>query len=257
MTSQARLRVVAGRDSAGPETTLERDRLYGRLPGSRAVVFLEQLPDAVYLLDSDRRFTFINRTAGEYWKRDRAGLIGKQIWETFPQAAGSEARRMLEESASRRKAVSFETHSPVLDALLHVSIRPIDDDGLSVCFRPIDGPGKRGRLLIVEDQEQVRDLLSVTLEQEGYLVLHAADLDSAEIAIDVLAIDGVLLDDRLPGGRGSSLCEPATRRGMKLLLMSGHPVSIAQLNDDVNFIAKPFRLPVLLERLERLLHTDT
>lgn len=256
MTSQARLRVVASRDDVGLRTAHERDRVYGRLPGSRAITFLEHVPDAVYLLDSDWRFTFINRSAGSYWKRDRAGLIGKQIWQTFPQAAGSESRRMHEDAASRRKAVSFETHSAVLDALLHVSIRPIDDDGLGVCFRPIEAPGKRGRLLIVEDQEQVRDLLSVTLEQEGYLVLHAEDLDSAEIAVDVLAIDGVLLDDRLPGGRGASLCEPAMRRGMKLLLMSGHPGSIAELNDDVNFIAKPFRLPVLLERLERLLRTN-
>jgi CheY-like chemotaxis protein len=255
MRSEARLRVVASRDDAGPNTAHERDRLYGRLPGPRAIAFLEQLRDAVYLLDFEWRFTFINRTAASFWKRDRAGLIGKTMWEAFPQAAGSEAKRLHEQAAAERRAISFETHSPILDALVHVSVRPIDD-GLGVCFRPIDAPGKRGRILVVEDQEQVRDLLSVTLEQEGYLVLHAEDLDSAEVAVDSLAIDGVLLDDRLPGGRGASLYEPAMRRGVKLLLMSGHPASIAQLNDDANFIAKPFRLPVLLARLERLLRTN-
>ncbi|HEX9463005.1 MAG TPA: response regulator [Alphaproteobacteria bacterium] len=252
MTSQARLRVVASRDDSGPQTERERHRLYGRLPGGRAIAFLESLPDALYLLDSDWRFTFINRAAGEYWKRDRAGLIGKQIWQAFPQAAGSEDRKMHETAAARRRPVRFETVSPVLHTWIHVSIRPIDS-GLGVCFRPIDGPGKRGRVLVVEDQDEVRDLLRMTLEQESYLVILAEDLDAAEAAVGLLPIDAVLLDDRLPGGRGASLFGPAARAGVNLLMMSGHPATIAEFNDDGNFIAKPFRLPALLDRLERLL----
>lgn len=262
MSRRTKLRVVSGLQTRDRASELERRKLYGGLPTRRAAEFLDRLRDAVYLLDDGWRFTFINRAAGTAWRRDRAGLIGKCIWDAFPQTVGSEARAMHETALRERRPIRFETISPVLGGLIHVSIRPLDHGlpgcglgghGLGVSFRQIERPGKRGRVLVVDDKDDIRELLQLSLEQEDYLVMAADDLDIAETAVALLPIDVILLDDRLPGGRGSSLHGRAAERGMPLLIMSGHPTTIEQFGDAAHFLAKPFRLPVLLERLDRLL----
>ncbi len=252
MARHAKLRIVGGRQGAVTPNDSERTKLYGGLPDPHAAEFLETLSDAVYLLDRDMRFTFINRAAAELWKRDRAGLIGKRIWDAFPQAIGSEGQAMHERALREQRPVRFEAISAVLGGLIYVSIRPLDH-GLGTSFRRIDKPGKRGRVLVVDDKDDIRELLQLSLEQEDYLVMAADDLDIAETAVAFLPIDIILLDDRLPGGRGSSLHAKAEERGMPLLIMSGHPATIEEFGDSRNFLAKPFRLPVLLEKLDDLL----
>lgn len=237
---------------ARPPSEMEREKLYRALPDRYAADFLDGLPDALYLLDHDGRFTYVNRLAGQYWNRDRAGLIGKQIWEAFPQVADSDVRRMHQRATAEQRPVRFETRSPVLDSWIYVTIRPLAS-GLGVCFRKIAQRHRLGRVLVVEDQDQVRGLLQVTLEQEGYLVLIADDLDAAKAAVTVLPTDIVLVDDRLPGGRGSMLQEQAARGRLPLLVMSGHPATMEQLDGTPNFIAKPFRVSQLLQRLSDLL----
>ncbi len=214
--------------------------------------FLNDLPDGLYILDRDWRFVFINAAAGHAWDREPAALIGKPIWESFPQALGSESYRMHYEAANEGRTITFETHSMILDHWISMSARSIDG-GLSVAFRAIDTPGKRGRILLVDDEEDVRDTLQVLLEDEGYLLSLADNFHVAEAAIRFLPVDLLLVDDRLPGGRGSTLVEQALEQGLTVLVMSGDPSSIRQLNDERNFIAKPFGNRELLRKLAILL----
>lgn len=46
---------------------------------------LESITDAFYALNRSWRFTYVNQRALDYFGRDRADLIGRNIWEVFPE----------------------------------------------------------------------------------------------------------------------------------------------------------------------------
>ena len=66
--------------------------------------------------------------------------------------------------------------------------------------------GKKGRILIVEDEKKIADITRAYLEREGYAAVHAED---GETAIKLLkdGFDLVLLDLMLPDIQGEELCE--------------------------------------------------
>jgi len=55
------------------------------------------------------------------------------------------------------------------------------------------------RVLVVDDDEQVRTFLTKVLEREGYLVLPAGDAGKALDVLDRNEVDLVLLDLHMPG----------------------------------------------------------
>jgi len=101
------------------------------------------------------------------------------------------------------------------------------------------------RILIVDDEEEVRDILAEALEDFGYPVLTAA---SGEEALPMLANgDGVAMvitDVRMPGMSGLELADEIRRRWpeVKVVLISGYflPQAVPQ-----HFLKKPFHMKEL------------
>ena len=62
-----------------------------------------------------------------------------------------------------------------------------------------------GRILIVDDEEGIRDLLSEGLEQQGYLCHTSPDGTSALETMATQPVDLVLLDMMMPGMTGLSV----------------------------------------------------
>ena len=58
------------------------------------------------------------------------------------------------------------------------------------------------RILVVEDEAPIREMLCFVLEQKGYQAVEAEDYDSAVIKLAEPFPDLVLLDWMLPGGSG-------------------------------------------------------
>jgi two-component system cell cycle sensor histidine kinase/response regulator CckA len=119
----------------------------------------------------------------------------------------------------------------------------------------------RGTILLVEDNEMVRELTRSMLVGLGYTVVTA---DSARAALDVCAtsalrIDLLLSDIVMPGMRGPELGERlrAARPGLQVLFMSGYAsgqVAGADLSaESVGFIQKPFTMTELGRTVERVL----
>jgi PAS domain S-box-containing protein len=98
---------------------------------------LEHTHDAFYRLDTELRFTYVNRRAAQLWGRERASLLGHVYWQLFPQAVGSEAFYQHQEVLRTRQPVHFETLSPILNVWIEVSIYPNRLGGISVFFRDI------------------------------------------------------------------------------------------------------------------------
>ena len=119
-------------------------------------------------------------------------------------------------------------------------------------------------VLVVDDEADIRELVSGVLEDEGYAVRSAADSTSALDAIDDRRPSLVLLDVWLQGSKldGLQLLEQIKRRDASLpvLMISGHgnlDTAVAAIREGaVDFIEKPFKADRLLHLVGRATETD-
>ncbi len=116
-------------------------------------------------------------------------------------------------------------------------------------------------VLLVEDEDLVRDLVRSFLEHGGYRVVDAAD---GEAAVRLAGLHGaairlVVSDVRLPGVDGFRLAARlrVSNPDLRFLYMSGHPGETVDadvaLEPGTAFLNKPFTRRVLLEKVSELL----
>ena len=116
-------------------------------------------------------------------------------------------------------------------------------------------------ILLVEDEEAVRDLTSRILEKRGYRVIPAQDgREAMEIAArEAEHIDLVLTDIVMPGMNGRGLVERlgGVRPGIKSLYMSGYTdddiVRRGFIEPSKAFLQKPFTSEALLQTVRKVL----
>ncbi len=103
------------------------------------------------------------------------------------------------------------------------------------------------RLLIVDDDESLRDSLSLVLAAEGYDVTTAADADQALVRVGETPFDVVLCDLRMPGRDGLELLPELAQRipDATLILMSAYGTEELALEamrrGAYDYLAKPFQ----------------
>lgn len=113
-------------------------------------------------------------------------------------------------------------------------------------------------VLVVDDEADIRELVSGVLEDEGYKVRTAADSTATLDAIEERRPSMVLLDVWLQGSRldGLQLLQEVKRRDptIPVLMISGHgnlDTAVAAVREGaVDFIEKPFEKDTLLASLE-------
>ena len=114
------------------------------------------------------------------------------------------------------------------------------------------------RLLIVEDDVDIVENLSILLQNEGYSVCYAYDVDAALKILRTENIDLVLLDITLPDGNGYSVCttvKRSTNAPVIFLTAMTDEASIItgfQLGAD-DYITKPFKPMELVCRVRNAL----
>lgn len=114
------------------------------------------------------------------------------------------------------------------------------------------------RVLVVEDDPNLRLTLVDNLEEEGYAVQAASSLAEARSHWKATAFDVVVLDIMLPDGDGYSLCREMRQAGTSSRVLM---LTARTLEDDVvrgfdvgadDYVAKPYRLRELLARIRVL-----
>ncbi|HET7272986.1 MAG TPA: PAS domain S-box protein, partial [Rubrobacter sp.] len=118
----------------------ERDRLLAQEQAARERVadILESISDAFYAVDEEWRFTYVNGKVEDLWGHSREELLGKNIWDEFPEAVGSEFYDQIMRAAEERVTVAFETPSPVRGTWIAGRAYP-SRGGLSVYFQDVTG----------------------------------------------------------------------------------------------------------------------
>jgi PAS domain S-box-containing protein len=121
------------------EATRARDESVEALRESRAKIvnILESITDLYYSLDSEWRFTDINRQTLQRFGNTREELIGKVIWDVFPHAVGSTLYSRLHQAVKKQSAAHFELQSVLVrDRWFEAHLYP-SEEGVSVYLRDI------------------------------------------------------------------------------------------------------------------------
>ena len=115
------------------------------------------------------------------------------------------------------------------------------------------------KILIVEDEPALRELIQRSLEKERYLIEVAPDFDTAIEKIDIYDYDCILLDIMLPGGSGLDLLKhlKGLRKKENVIIISAKD----SLDDKIqgldlgadDYLAKPFHLAELTARVKSIL----
>ena len=120
-------------------------------------------------------------------------------------------------------------------------------------------PDRRGSVLVVDDEPQVRRLLTRMLDEEGFAVTPAA-CGAEALALLVDPADVVVLDMRLPDLNGLDVARQARKRwpDLPILFISAYPEAALRDRDAEElvqfFLCKPFTHEQLLEAVLHLLH---
>jgi excisionase family DNA binding protein len=131
-------------------------------------------------------------------------------------------------------------------------------------FLERSGPGGQAKsgplVLLVDDDEKVRELVRINLEFEGYKVREAADADEGLAAIDEAKPDLVLLDVMMPHVDGWEMLRRMQERhgvgAIPVVMFSGKADDQAEQQaasrGAQGFVGKPFDLQQLVERTKQL-----
>jgi PAS domain S-box-containing protein len=151
---------------------------------------------------------------------ERVGL-GLYVVHRLAQMHGG---RLLAESEGPGRGARFTLVLPLADAYAPASAEPAE---------PVSTTARRGksgalegvRALVVDDEEDSRDLMAAILRHQGAIVTTAVDVESALAVFDAAPSDVVLSDIALPGRNGLELARELRGRAQGetvLVAVSGY-----------------------------------
>jgi len=117
------------------------------------------------------------------------------------------------------------------------------------------------RILVVEDEAAIAELVAINLRHAGHEVTVAADAQQAQIEVDAVLPDLVVLDWMLPGQSGLGLArqwrDAARTRSLPVIMLTARADEsdkIAGLDAGADdYLAKPFSTQELMARIRALL----
>ncbi|MCD4786229.1 MAG: PAS domain S-box protein [Candidatus Eremiobacteraeota bacterium] len=145
------------------------------------------------------------------------------------------------------------------------SVEKISDKTIEKLSEKNKARSGKETILLVEDEDFIRKLLRRVLRMAGYKALYAMNAEEAELLCteDIIVFNPDLLvtDVILPDVNGKELSNRLSRINpeMKILFMSGYSQDVFSgnfvLEEDVNFIEKPFGLDDMLDKIREVLDT--
>lgn len=110
-------------------------------------------------------------------------------------------------------------------------------------------------ILVVDDEEGIRDYVSQSLIIKGFSVLLANDGEEALRVLRANEVHLMISDVRMPGMSGLELAEIVGREWpqMRIIIISGYAGGMDGLKESWHFLAKPFLPSVLIAKVKSVL----
>jgi two-component system OmpR family response regulator len=110
------------------------------------------------------------------------------------------------------------------------------------------------QLLVVEDDPDVRALMSAVLERAGYTVDCVDTLSRAEVRLAARMYDAVIVDAILPDGSALPKAVRWSASGFKTIIVTGFPQAMIDMEAlGLRYLRKPFKVDEMIGEVERLL----
>ena len=110
------------------------------------------------------------------------------------------------------------------------------------------------RILLVEDEEDIAEILALVLRDQGYIVDTAATLAQARQRLKSLSYALVNTDLKLPDGDGLEIAERAAELGARTSILSGYVFQLPpHAADQHEVLMKPMRPSEFVARVQRLI----
>ena len=115
------------------------------------------------------------------------------------------------------------------------------------------------KIIIVEDDKEIRDELKILLQNNGYEVIVISEFENVVQNILDEQAHLVLLDVNLPGKSGYEICNKIRAKSkIPIIFVTSRNNSMDELNGIMiggdDYIEKPYNVPILLARIQNLLN---
>ncbi|HET6972074.1 MAG TPA: HWE histidine kinase domain-containing protein [Phenylobacterium sp.] len=115
----------------------------------RLAAVLDGISDVYYAVDRHWRFTLFNRAAESFFGAKRDQLLGRDIWEVFPQGRGTEFGRLLEQAMNLRKTGRMTAPSALRPGrTVELRVAPLGADGVGVAIDDVTERTEAERALL-------------------------------------------------------------------------------------------------------------
>ena len=118
---------------------------------------------------------------------------------------------------------------------------------------------KSFHILVVDDDDRIRELVKQYLEENNFLVTTAVDALDAKKKIDIIKFDILILDIMMPGESGLSLTKKIKENNSTPIILltakgeTGERIQGLELGAD-DYLGKPFEPKELLLRIKNILN---
>jgi PAS domain S-box-containing protein len=131
---------------------------------ARLEAVLESVSEGFYALDTDWRFVVWNRAAEAYFGGKREQVLGRRIWDLFPQGRGTPFEGFCQAAMKDGRSTTFETRSELRpDRVVELKIVPMRGGGVAVTLTDVterrEGEARQ-RLLVNELNHRVKNVLA-------------------------------------------------------------------------------------------------
>jgi PAS domain S-box-containing protein len=158
-----------------------------RLMAEQLTTTLESLTDAFYTLDRNWRFTYINGEAERLMRNKRSQLLGRRLFDAYPELAGTVVSEQFERAMTQNVTVQFEEYYAPFDIWVQVKVFP-SKQGLAVDIKDVTERVLAGR-----------EIMRLNAELEERVAQRTAQLEAANKELEAFSYS-IAHDLRAPLG---------------------------------------------------------